>query len=95
MRKSYLLGIKLIDLRKKFPKKSFFQIYFDNETLLDITKEIGKWYNGSVIFRSPEKMHTRLFFAAPRTGSINDVVEILNGFNKAKVTLEDGQMVIE
>lgn len=71
------------------------EFYFDNETLLDITKEIGKWYNVSVIFHSPEKMHTRLFFAAPRTGSINDVVEILNSFNKAKVTLEDGQMVIE
>lgn len=95
MRKSYLIGIKLLYLRKKCPKKSFFQIYFDNETLLDITKEIGKWYNVSVIFHSPEKIHTRLFFAAPRTGSINDVVEILNGFNKAKVTLEDGQMVIE
>lgn len=71
------------------------EFYFDNETLLDITKEIGKWYNVSIIFHSPEKMHTRLFFAAPRNGSISDVVEILNSFNKAKVTCEDGQVVIE
>lgn len=71
------------------------EFYFDNESLVDIAKEIGKWYNVSVIFQSPERMHTRLFFAAPRSAEIEEVVEILNSLNKAKVTYENGQLVIE
>lgn len=71
------------------------EFYFDNESLLDIAKEIGKWYNVSVIFRSPEKMHARLFFAAPRDGGIEELLELLNGLNKAKFSYKDGQVVIE
>lgn len=71
------------------------EFYFDNETLLDIAKEIGKWYNVSVIFRSPAKMHARLFFAAPRDGGIEELLELLNGLNKAKFSYKDGQVVIE
>lgn len=71
------------------------EFYFDNESLVDIATQIGKWYNVSVIFQSPEKMHTRLFFAAPRSAEIEEVVEILNSLNKAKVTYKNGQLVIE
>lgn len=71
------------------------EFYFDNETLLDIAKEIGKWYNVSVIFQSPEKMHTRLFFVAPRDGNIEELLEVLNSLNKAKFVYHEGQVVIE
>lgn len=71
------------------------EFYFDNETLLDIAREIGKWYNVSVIFRSPEKMHARLFFAAPRDGGIEELLELLNGLDKAKFSYKDGQVTIE
>ena len=69
--------------------------YFDNVSLLTVAKEIGKWYNVSVIFQSPEKMHTRLFFAAPRDGGIEELLEVLNSLNKAKFIYHDGQVVIE
>lgn len=71
------------------------EFYFDNESLLDIAKEIGKWYNVSVIFQSPEKMHARLFFAAPRDGGLEELLELLNGLDKAKFSYKDGQVVIE
>ena len=71
------------------------EFYFDNESLLTIAKEIGKWYNVSVIFQNPDKMRTRLFFAAPRDGSIEEIIEVLNSFNKAKFSYHEGQMVIE
>lgn len=71
------------------------EFYFDNESLVDIATQIGRWYNVSVIFQSPEKMHTRLFFAAPRSAEIEEVVEILNSLNKAKVIYENGLLVIE
>ena len=71
------------------------EFYFDNETLLDIAKEIGKWYNVSVIFQSPAKMQTRLFFAAPRDGGIEELLEVLNGLDKARFTYHNGQVIIE
>ena len=71
------------------------EFYFDNESLLDIAKEIGRWYNVSVIFQSPEKMHTRIFFAAPKEVSIQELVEVLNGLNKAKFVCHNDQLVIE
>ena len=71
------------------------EFYFDNETLLNIAKEIGKWYQVSVIFQNPAKMHTRIFFAAPRDGGIEELLEVLNSLNKAKFTYHDGQVVIE
>ncbi len=71
------------------------EFYFDNETLLDIAKEIGKWYHVSVIFLSPAKMQTRLFFAAPRDGGIEELLEVLNGLDKAKFTYHNGQVIIE
>ena len=71
------------------------EFYFDNEPLLDIAKEIGKWYNVSVVFQSPEKMHTRLFFAAPKDASIQELVEVLNSLNKAKFAYHNDQLVIE
>lgn len=71
------------------------EFYFDNETLLDIAKEIGKWYNVSVIFQSPAKMQTRLFFVAPRDGGIEELLEVLNSLDKAKFTYHNGQVVIE
>lgn len=71
------------------------EFYFDNESLLDIAKEIGKWYQVSVVFQSPEKMHTRLFFAAPRDGRIEELLELLNGLNKAKFIYHEGVVTIE
>lgn len=71
------------------------EFYFDNETLLDIAKEIGKWYNVSVIFQSPEKMHARLFFAAPRDADIEELLDLLNGLDKAKFSYHNGQVTIE
>ena len=71
------------------------EFYFDNEPLLDIAKEIGKWYNVSVVFQSPEKMHIRLFFAAPKDASIQELVEVLNSMNKAKFVYHNDQLVIE
>ena len=69
--------------------------YFDNETFLSIAQEIGRWYNVSVVFNDPEKMNTRLFFAAPKNDGIQDIVEILNSLNKGKVTYHDNQISID
>lgn len=69
--------------------------YFDNETLLTIAQEIGRWYNVSVVFNSPEKTHTRIFFAAPKNSDINDIVDLLHSMGKAQVEYDGHQITIE
>ncbi len=69
--------------------------YFDNETLLTIAQEIGRWYNVSVVFNSSEKMHTRIFFAAPKSSDINDIVDLLHSMGKAQVEYDGHQITIE
>ncbi|MGN1229269.1 MAG: FecR family protein, partial [Prevotella sp.] len=62
------------------------EFYFDNMTLAEIAVEIGVWYNVSVIFNSPAKMSTRLFFAADRNASIDEILRLLNSLDKAKIS---------
>ena len=69
--------------------------YFDNETLLTIAQEIGRWYNVSVVFNSPDKMHTRIFFAAPKSSDINEIVDLLHSMGKAQVEYDGHQITIE
>ena len=64
-------------------------------TIADIATEIGMWYNVSVIFNAPEKMHTRLFFAADRNSELGGILQLLNSIGKAHFTLEDNQIVID
>lgn len=89
-----VLSVRVVDT-EEFTAWKDGEFYFDNETLLGIAKEIGKWYNVSVIFQSPAKMQTRLFFAAPRDGGIEELLEVLNSLDKAKFTYHNGQVVIE
>lgn len=71
------------------------EFYFDNATLADIGKDIGRWYNVSVVFQDPSKMHTRVGFTAFRDANIEEIVEMLNRLNKAKFTYQDGQITID
>ena len=71
------------------------EFYFDNATLADIGKDIGRWYNVSVVFHNPSKMHTRVGFTAFRDANIEEIVEMLNRLNKAKFTYQDGQITID
>lgn len=71
------------------------EFYFDNVSLGEICAEIGRWYNVSVIFNTPEIMNTKLFFVADRYSSINEVVNLLNALDKAKISFDDNQIVIE
>ena len=71
------------------------KFYFDNSTLLDIAKELGQWYNVSVVFDNPTKAKTRLFFTADRSDYIGDLIESLNMMKKAKLSFENNQIIIK
>ena len=71
------------------------KFYFDNSTLLDIAKELGQWYNVSVVFDNPAKAKTRLFLTADRSDDIGDLIESLNMMKKAKLSFENNQIIIK
>ena len=69
--------------------------YFDNVSLIEITKELGRWYNVDVVFNNHKAMGVNMHFLAERNGSIQQVVDLLNSLNKAKVAFVNNQLIID
>lgn len=72
-------------------KDGFF--YFDNLPLVEVMKELGRWYNVDIEIRDNSLMSYRLHFIAERQASIDQVVENLNGFGYLSV-VRKGQKII-
>lgn len=68
--------------------------YFDNLPLVEILRELGRWYNLGVIFRNPAYMHYKIHFSASRNEDIHQAVENLNRLRKVQVKIEDTNLVI-
>lgn len=71
------------------------EFYFDDATLLDVAREIGRWYNVSVIFNNKEKADKHIFFSADRDSRVKDIVKDLGIIGDAKITLVGNQMLID
>ena len=69
--------------------------YFDNEPLVEIARELGRWYNVDVEFRNPQAMSLRLHFLAEREQSVTEVLELLNLMGKVTATFSGNKIVIE
>ena len=69
--------------------------YFDNVSLIEITKELGRWYNVDVVFNNHKAMGVNMHFLAERNGAIQQVVDLLNSLNKAKVAFVNNQLIID
>jgi ferric-dicitrate binding protein FerR (iron transport regulator) len=67
--------------------------YFDNLPLVEVMKELGRWYNVDVEIRDNSLMSYRLHFIAERQASIDKVVENLNEFGYLSV-MRKGQKII-
>jgi hypothetical protein len=72
-------------------KEGYF--YFDNLPLVEVMKELGRWYNIDIEIRDNSLMSYRLHFIAERQASIDQVVENLNGFGYLSV-VRRGQKII-
>ena len=68
--------------------------YFDNASLEDIMRELGRWYNLSIQFENADAMNYHFTFWAKRTGSIEDALKLINGMGKVKTTLKDNTLTI-
>lgn len=74
-------------------KDGFF--YFNNERLVDIMMELGRWYNVSIVFEHEEDMNLRLHFVAEHKENLRDIVKRINALGVAKIKMENGCISIE
>ena len=74
-------------------KDGFF--YFDNITLVDMMKEIGRWYNIDIEFRNSKIMDLRMHFFANRHQDIFHLIELLNRMERVHAYFETGKLIIE
>lgn len=68
--------------------------YFDNTELVEIMRELGRWYNINIVFTNKEIMHDRLHFQAERKGTLEDALELLNTMQKVNARIEKDKVVI-
>jgi transmembrane sensor len=74
-------------------KEGFF--YFDDVTLADMMKEIGRWYNIDIEFRNASIMGLRMHFSTNRNREIDHIVDLLNRMEKIHAYFESGRLIIE
>ena len=68
--------------------------YFDNTELVEIMRELGRWYNINIVFTNKEIMYERLHFQANRKGTLEDALELLNTMQKVNARIEKDKVVI-
>lgn len=69
--------------------------YFDNVPLLEIVRELGRWYNINVEIADDSLAAYKLHFIASRKASVGEFVENLNEFSYLSVTLKGSTLVID
>lgn len=69
--------------------------YFDNVPLIDVVRELGRWYNINIEIRDNSLMSYRLHFIASRKASISEFVNNLNEFNYLSVVQKDNRLIID
>jgi transmembrane sensor len=69
--------------------------YFDNKPLVEIMRDLGRWYNVSVIFMRPSLKDIHMHYLAKRNKSIEEAIFLLNSLNKVNVTLKNGVVTID
>lgn len=70
------------------------QFYFDDVELVEIMRELGRWYNVDIVFTHKEIMQERLHFQAERSDSLQDILELLNCMQRVKARMEKGKVVV-
>lgn len=69
--------------------------YFDNQPLVDILCELGRWYNLGVVFRNTASMEDKIHFSASRSESIDEALKNLNSLRKFKVSMQGNNLMVD
>ena len=74
-------------------KDGFF--YFNNDRLVDIMLELGRWYNVGIVFEHEEDMNRRLHFVAEHKQSLRDIIKHLNNLGVVKIEMNKDHVSVE
>lgn len=69
--------------------------YFDNVPLVEITRELGRWYNVDVIFENKRVMNKNMHFVANRNEDIRRAIYNLNVLDMFTAKLEDNKLIVK
>lgn len=69
--------------------------YFDNVPLVEITRELGRWYNVDVIFENKRVMNKSMHFVANRNEDIRRAIYNLNVLDMFTAKLEDNKLIVK
>ena len=68
---------------------------FENTELQQILKELSDYYHVGVEFRNEQSRHIRIYTKWDTTAPLNQIIELLNGFEKVSLRLINNQIVAE
>ena len=68
---------------------------FENAELQQILQELSDYYHVSVEYRNEQSRHIRLYTKWDTAAPLQQIIELLNGFEKVSVRLIDNQIVAE
>lgn len=69
--------------------------YFDDETVGDVARELGRWYAMPVRITSPTAARPRVHLVAKRGENVDEVLRLLSVAGKVRATSRDGAIVVE
>lgn len=68
--------------------------YFDNMPLMDVTQELGRWYNINVIFENKALMDMHIRYFCVRSETLERAISLLNRMKKIHATLSGNTLYI-
>ena len=68
---------------------------FENAELQQILQDLSDYYHVSVEYRNEQSRHIRLYTKWDTAAPLQQIIELLNGFEKVSVRLIDNQIIAE
>lgn len=69
--------------------------YFDEVPLIEVLRELGRWYNMGVVFHNREVMNKKVHFSAMRTEPVELAIESLNRLNIAEIKVVGHDIIVD
>ncbi|MFV0588067.1 FecR family protein [Bacteroides reticulotermitis] len=74
-------------------KEGYF--YFNDAPLVEIMRELGRWYNVDIIIENSRMMYTRLHFVAERGQGIAEALQNLNAIDDVHAVIKNNTVVVK
>lgn len=68
--------------------------YFQNQPLIEILQDLGRWYNVGVVFENSYYVDEKMHFSSLRSASLEQTIDNLNRLQKARVALEGNNIIV-